>query len=182
MKKALFLALLSILVFSSELYAQTSVWTKDYEQTVTVSLDKFLKPRVADDQKRKDLVAYTVKRYKEQLPDGISSVTADSLDRLGAVILREYVASFPKIFDVNKDFTPTLHPWNKFIEDELRTSILMKLTAKEKLKGKAICDCFIVELKKTYPDSIIIPIPNDVMRKASVSCYRKLHTPKSKKN
>lgn len=182
MKKFLLLCFFTNLLFISKLFAQTPVWAEDYEQAVTVSLDNFFKPKIPNDQKRKDLVAYTVKRYKEQLPNGISSITADSLDRLSAVIVREYATSFPNTFNVNKDFTPTLHPWNKFVEDQLRIGILLNLNAKEKLQGKAICDCFLGEIKKVYPDSIMVPIPNTVMKKASISCYRKFNTRKNKRN
>lgn len=178
MKKTLFF--FGILFFSSRSFAQTKVWTKEYEQRLYSQCDAEAKQRLSDEKLRNEFVTYMIKRFKEELPNGLASVPRDSLMRLAAKVGKEkWHTALAK--DVTNELKPSLRPWNKYLEQALWEALFKNLKEEDKPHGKFLCDCTVLEMKKIYPDSVMIPIPKEKLQQASDICYGKLDASKENK-
>jgi hypothetical protein len=149
-----------------------SVWTDAYQQKIYQQLDDAIKSRLQDQQKRKQLVSYIVTRLKAELPDGLNSVSADSLHRLSVKIGKEYGYAHA---DGNGDgLTPTARPWTAELEQTLRETFLRGMKKEDLEMGNKLCDCLINKLKKLYPDSVMMPFPHDVALKVASECKKEV--------
>jgi hypothetical protein len=138
-----------------------SVWTKEYENKLYKQIDDAAKSRIPDDNKRSELVVYTLKRLKQELPNGLESVPNDSLQKVSANIgaeygfthkyatigVRSYVKWSPKVEQAIKDYISSTNP-----------------------KDKSLCDCVITKIKKAYPDSLAVPFDRELMVKFMNEC------------
>lgn len=179
MKKATLLTLLTLFLFNLKSFSQNSVWTKQYEQRLYNQWDAEAKQRLSNDSLRKDFVSYMVKRFKQELPNGLESVTRDSIERLAVKIGKERWNT-PGNTQITNELKPNVRPWSKLIEDALKEGLMKNLPAEDKPKGKFLCDCAVLELKKMYPNGLVIPIPKESLQKASDTCYQKLNEVKVK--
>jgi len=168
MKKALFIIFIFLSVYSCKSQNQSSVWTAEYEAKWYRQIDDGVKLRLPDDDKRKDLVSYIVKRLKSELPKGIESIPADSLNRLSSKIGAEYGSAHPY---GNSGLIPHFAKWTPLLEKALRDEFLKDASPKELESEKKACDCIMVELKKIYPDSVLTPIPRDILFKVASKCF-----------
>jgi hypothetical protein len=169
--KLLSLLLLTLCFYAKKSTAQThkTIWTEAYALKWSNQLDSEIKPRVQDEIKRKAILSYCITRLKEALPNGIESVSTDSVGRLFIKIGKDYAL-------LNYDHTgikSVYHRWDKEIETGLRESLMRGISAKNYKKESAACDCFFKELKRTYPDSILLPIPRDIIRATTKKCKEK---------
>lgn len=181
MKKPLLILSFATLMFSSNSFAQNKVWTKEYEQHLYNQWDAEAKQRLTDTKLRKEFVTFMVKRFKQELPNGLESVSRDSITRLTIKIGKEHWQN-PNNKQLAKEVKSNIRPWSKLIEDTLRDALLKNLKDEDKPNGKMLCDCAITELKKIYPKALLIPIPKEALQQASNICYTRLDSLNSKKN
>jgi len=174
MKKTFLILSFIILFSSSRSFAQirSSVWTRAYEQKWYEQIDSEIKPGLPDNAKREALTLYIIKRLKEELPGGIESVPVDSVNRLSMRIGKEYAYKHSNDFDTG--LLPSLRPWTKDLENLLR-EVLLKDVSKENYKEQEnLCNCTLSELKRIYPDSVMIPFPKDIIQKIAKDCINKV--------
>jgi hypothetical protein len=172
MKKSLLAILVLVVSFSACKSPGKSVWTAEYEKGVYNQLDNVMKPRFKDDNKRKDLVSFTVKRLKAELPDGLASVPADSLNKISSKIGQEYAVAHVK--DGGGNLKPTSVPWSPSVEQGLRDAILKVWQKNDLANGNKFCDCVIAKLKTAHPQGIVIPIPHDEMLQVATECQKQV--------
>jgi hypothetical protein len=172
MKKILLMMLVLIIGISACKSPVKSAWTPKYEQQIYNELDNVMKTRYKDDNKRKELVSYTVKRLKEELPGGLGSVPRDSLNKVSVKIGQEYADAHSK--DSNGKPLPKTVPWSPTIEQGLRDAILKVWDKKDLDNGNKFCDCVIAKLKTAHPKGIVIPIEHDEMLKVSAECQKEV--------
>ncbi|OOQ57004.1 hypothetical protein [Mucilaginibacter pedocola] len=177
MKNVFIITLLSACLFSctSPKSKQTTVWTDTYEQKWRYQLDGDMKALLPDDTKRADLIDYMITRLKTELPNGLESIPQDSLTRLARKIGVDYgFAHAKEAIAGETGLTPTLRPWTKEMETMFREAILSNNEGGDLAEKNKACDCFITELKKIYPDSVMLPFPAGVLTKVSAVCMEKL--------
>ncbi|MDB5137431.1 MAG: hypothetical protein JWP37_4034 [Mucilaginibacter sp.] len=145
----------------------TIVWTEAYEAKVYKTMDNFAKLRMRDNQKRNLFVSYLVKRLKAVLPNGINSVSVDSLRKLAIKIGADYSYAHPNGLG---PVTPKATAWTPDLERTFRIALVRLLQIEHLDKDNKICDCVITNLKKTCPDSVILPMPNNVLVKIATDC------------
>ena len=172
MKKSFLIILVLIVSIAACKWPGKSAWTAEYEKGVYNQLDNVMKNRFKDDAKRKDLVSFTVKRLKEQLPGGLASVPADSLNKISSKIGQEYAAAHAK--DGNGNLKPTLVPWSSSVEQGLRDAISKVWQKNDLANGNKFCDCVIAKLKTAHPQGIVIPIPHDEMLQFATGCQKQV--------
>jgi hypothetical protein len=172
MKKILLMMLVLIISISACKSPAKSVWTPKYEQQIYNELDNLMKTRYKDDNKRKDLVSYTVKRLKEELPGGLGSVPPDSLNKVSVKIGQEYATAHSK--DSNGNPLPKTVPWSPTVEQDLREAILKVWQKNDLDNGNKFCDCVIIKLKALHPKGVVIPIPHDEMQQVAAECQKEV--------
>jgi hypothetical protein len=173
MKKTLLILLILIGFLSCKSHNNSkSVWTETYEGKLYKQLDNGFKTRFRDAEKRHKLVSYTVKRLKVDLPNGLESVSIDSLNNLCIKIGTDYGFADN---DLNgKDEVPHATAWTPELEKMIRTDLL-RLTQMEDMQNTyKFCDCAITKLKKMYPDSIFFPLQKDISFKVGEKCRTEL--------
>jgi hypothetical protein len=154
--KKLFWALIFISTILSACKDQpnSKVWTKDYEQGLYNYLDSTTKPLMPDEKKRVKYIEYFISRVKEKVPNGLNSVSKDSLQSLNIIIGREYVLRNGTGIAGQVSYKAV---WTPFVEKAFRDNYNALFSEKyPKTTGK-FCDCIIKELKLVYPDSLICP-------------------------
>ncbi|MES2060757.1 MAG: hypothetical protein V4456_02475 [Bacteroidota bacterium] len=160
MKKA---ALIIIILFSISSCKwdnkNGSVWTQDYELKLTREINAGIIERLPDDDKRQKLVAFIIKRLKEELPKGVESVSKDSLQILSEKIGKEYGYANA---GSNSGITPKLVPWSPKIEETIHEVFLTGTTADNKKQYEQVCNCVIAKLKKINPDSVMVPLTHEM--------------------
>jgi hypothetical protein len=175
MKKALLIISCFTFLYACKPAVKGNVWTEAYEQNWRYQFDRDMKARLPDDAKRANLVNFMLIRLKAELPNGIESVPADSLNRLSIKIGAEYGYAHEKEAVASATgMVPTLRPWTKEIERGLREAVLSGSKPEELKENTILCDCYITELKKAYTDSVMLPVPHDTIQKVAKICYDKL--------
>jgi hypothetical protein len=144
------------------------VWTVDYERGVYKQIDDAVRPGLRDDYVRRHLVSYIIKRLKTELPDGLESVSADSIKALSVKISKEYTNG--ENIDHDDELTPTAVPWTAETERNLRDVFLKGSKKEDLLTENKLCDCVIIKLKKIYPDSVVVPFPQNIILRVSKEC------------
>ncbi|MES2379086.1 MAG: hypothetical protein V4553_21020 [Bacteroidota bacterium] len=139
-----------------------SVWTKEYENKLYKQIDDAAKSRIPDDNKRSELVVYTLKRLKQELPNGLESVPNDSLQKVSANIGAEYGFTHKYSTIGVKSYIK----WTPKVEEAIKGYIL-----KDKPKdGDKLYGCVITKIKKVYPDSVVIPFQRSLITKFTTEC------------
>ncbi len=171
MKALPVLLLLALIVQFCNGQPNPKVWTKKYEQGLYHYLDSVSKQTMPGDSIRSKYISFVVKRIKEEVPNGLNSVSKDSLHNLNIRIGREYALK-EKEEGNNGEFglVPKYERWTPLIEKTFRDDFYAVF---RKMGGKMndkFCNCFIEKLKKIYPDSVLIPVPREVNNKVAVEC------------
>lgn len=131
-------------------------------------MDEAISPRLPDEGKRRELVSYIIKRLKAELPNGLESVSADSLHKLSVKIGKEYAYAHADGFGGGMVPKPTA--WTPELEKLFREAILNGVGKDDLDRGKKICDCVVTKIKKIYPDSVMLPFPHEVILKVASEC------------
>jgi len=153
MKVALIIILTLVSISSCKPQSHGSVWTKEYEQKAYDDIYKGSSNVIKDNDQRRQFALYVVKKLKVELPNGMESVSADSLQKLFAKTGAEYVES-----NANNNFKMNV-PWTASGEKALRESLLNSPTIQkvDKNSRNKYCDCLILKLKQTSPNSMELP-------------------------
>ncbi|WP_426670801.1 hypothetical protein ACPPVU_06120 [Mucilaginibacter sp. McL0603] len=148
-----------------------SVWTKEYEQNAYNDIYKGSSNVIKDTVQRRQFALYVVKKLKLELPNGTESVSADSLQRVFAKAGAEYAES-----NDSNNFTMDV-PWTTSGEKILRESLFNSPTLQKldkNLKSK-YCDCLILKLKETNPNSMLLPSDSTFLKLIN-QCKTKIGT------
>jgi hypothetical protein len=152
------------------------VWTKAYEQGLYNYVDSVSKPNMPDVQKRYNYLVYFVGRAKEELPNGLNSVSRDSLHNLADRIGREYAFKLNKAGIHDTGITPYYEAWSPRLEKDFRAAYLQLFETQGLKNGNVFCDFIIRKLKVIYPDSLVVPVPKQIMYNVSFGCKKDLNT------
>lgn len=166
--KHLLILSLAILFLSCSNIKEQNVWTKSYEVRFSKQLDRDIKPMVPDSNDRRVLIHYMIKRFKAELPHGIESVSRDSLLELSRKIGKDYaIATAGK----KQIMAPQVLPWTIHFEKTIRETLASDFHNRGEELSKATCDCLIGGFKAIYPDSVIVPFPQEVINKVAKDCH-----------
>lgn len=150
------------------------VWTKKYEQGFYNYLDSTCKPTMPDLAKRSKYVAFIISRLKEEIPNGLNSVSKDSLHNLNIRIGREYAMKERNEGNYDPGVVPHYEIWTPMIEKTFRDDFYAIAKNKKPAMNDKFCDCFIKNLKTIYPDSILTPLPKEISQKVGFICAKYL--------
>jgi hypothetical protein len=168
MKRILLIILIFISISSCKHHSR--VWTNEYYRISYQYVDSINKGIFRVDSQRKQMTKWEIERLKVELPDGLSSVSHDSLIRLCARIGQEYSKTH------NPDDLQAKLAWTPEAETEFKRSI----SASSFIKSMDLnlrdnyCDCMLTEIKKRYQDSISFPIPDSIYINSVHECNVKL--------
>lgn len=155
-----------------------NIWTEKYEQGLYNYIDSTTKAGMPDELERKNYVNYMVKRIKEETPNGLNSVSKDSLKSLNIKISREYLIKQRNAGHTTK-IIARYEKWSPFIEKGFRDNYVAIFQKMGPGFGDQLCDCMMGKLKRIYPDSILLPIPKDINRKLTLECVDAIKKRKS---
>lgn len=163
---------LFILFYLSACKAQPNpgVWTAKYEQGIYHYLDSMSAPTMPDAAKRSKYISFFVMRLREEIPNGMKSVTKDSIHNLTTRIGLEYAIKLRKEGNKDNGITPYYTSWTPEIEKTFRNDFLSVFQNRDPKIVNKFCDCVILKLKKMYPDSLLVPVPKDTMTKVAIAC------------
>jgi len=66
----------------SSCISHEAIWTEDYQQRRFNEIYEGSQKLFTDDDERKQFAKYTVEKLKAKLPEGVSSVSSDSLQKI----------------------------------------------------------------------------------------------------
>ncbi|MFC0518675.1 hypothetical protein ACFFGT_30955 [Mucilaginibacter angelicae] len=178
MKKALILFVFCSLIWTCKQKPNPVIWTKEYEQGFYNYLDSTSKSMTPDSIKRAKYVAFLIKRYKEEIPNGINSVSKDSLHNLNNRLGREYAIKERNEGNIT-ELISHYERWTPILEKDFKDNYVAIFQSMGPGFGEKLCDCMIGRLKKIYPDSILLPIPKDINRKLNLECAEVIKKRKS---
>jgi len=127
-----------------------------------------------DASRREQLVAYVVQRLKEELPKGLKSVSDDSVYRLSVKIGAEYGYAHAQSDHNETGIVPSKQPWTPGLVTVLRQTMFRNEKKEDHALNIKLCDCVVAKLKIIYPDSIMLPLPHDVIYKVAGECHDEL--------
>ncbi len=122
---------------------------------------------------RDNYITYIVKRVKEELPNGLKSVSKDSLHNLNIRIGREYAEKENFAGHHNLGIKPYYEHWTPLIDTTIRKEFKAIFRYDKDVDIDKFCDCVITQLKKQYPDSIPMPIPQNTLNNIGIECKNK---------
>jgi hypothetical protein len=155
-----------------------SVWTEKYQLKLSNHLDSVYKSKVPDENKRAGLITYMVTSLKSTLPNGLESVSADSLSKIKSKIGQDYAyLLYQQRTAGNESHYYSFD--DKFIQ-AFRESMLKVWPKDDLATGNKVCDCVIAKLKKEYPDKILLPIAKEQMIRIVNKCREEI-MPNNKK-
>jgi hypothetical protein len=174
--KRFLLGIISICLFLAACKDQPNpnVWTKGYEQGLYDYLEARFKPDMPDAKKRLKFIQFYIKRVKEEIPNGINSVSKDSLQSLDIRIGQEYVQGNGT---GNVDIKPYYEAWSPLLEKTFRYNYNAFFQEKYPNTTGKFCDCVINKLKIMYPDSLLVPVPKDINLQVTNDCKSILGPP-----
>lgn len=118
-----------------------SVWTPEYEMKLTRQINADISARLPDNAKRQKLVSFIIKRLKEELPQGVESVSKDSLNIISSKIGMEY--GYSNGNNTSTGLVPKLVPWSRKIEKSLHDVSLKDATDANRNENELLYDCVI---------------------------------------
>ena len=174
MRQFLYLSLFVFAIISCHSQPKTTFWNKTHEQGLRHYLDSVMRPAMTDTAELQEYISFYVMRAKQEIPNGLNSVSKDSLHRLNDRINLEY--SVNRKITGKKDIIlkPSYTKWSHEIEQSFRNqyaSVFENYDSKSVIK---FCDCMIYKYKKIYPDSLLLPIPKDINEKTAMECKENL--------
>ncbi|MBD1364304.1 hypothetical protein IDJ77_10835 [Mucilaginibacter sp. ZT4R22] len=169
------LLLTAVMLGSCKAQPNAKIWTKEYEQGLYNYLDSTSKLTMPDKLKRQKYVTFLVRRIKEGIPNGINSVSKDSLQSLHIRVEREY--ALQERGTGNADLIPFYVKWDAYTEKAFRQNYDAIFRTKFPATTGKFCDCVIGKLKKMYPDSVLLPLPKEINTKVSIECIDVLQAP-----
>ncbi|MGY3213432.1 hypothetical protein [Mucilaginibacter sp. HD30] len=150
------------------------VWTAEYESSFYNQLLNDVAPRLPDTNVRKEFVTFMVKRFKEEVPDGLESLPLDSFTALSSKFGKEYgLANQKKVATI----VPALTPWTKELEAGLKEAMLKDVKKENYKEMEKLFECTLSQLKKIYPKDVMVPLPPDVLQKAAANCGARVIKP-----
>ena len=170
MYKTLIIIAFVYLYFSScKSQNRDSIWTKNYEKERFHEIYEGSRTAFPDDSQRKALALYTIEKLKSKLPNGVSSVSSDSLQKLFINIMADYIENRK-----NKSLK-IMVPWTLSGEKTLKESLLNGAYLKkiDKKLRNSYCDCLIEKLKENNPNSMNLP-PDSTFLKLVRKCDYKI--------
>src|SRR6185312_3463551 len=173
MKKTTILLLTLLYLSACGAQSNPKVWTTKYEEGFYNYLDSVSKPTMPDPVKRSKYISYIIKRVKEELPNGLNSVSNDSLHNLNMRIGREYAFKEHEEGNDDNGIVPYYTPWTPLIKKGYKDYFLVVFKNRDTKIVNKFCDCVIEKLKKVYPDSLLIPVPKEIMTKVAIDCKNK---------
>ena|ERR1700743_2049169 len=90
MKNKLLILIFAILSLSSCI-PHEEIWTEDYAQRRFNEIYEGSQQVFTDDNQRKEFAKYAVEKLKVKLPDGVSSVSSDSLQKIIIKTMADFV-------------------------------------------------------------------------------------------
>jgi hypothetical protein len=182
MKKALILFIFCSLIWACEQkqkpQSHPNTWTKKNEQELYNNLNSTLKPTIPDSIKRAKFVTFLTRRLKEEMPNGLNSVSKDSLHNLSTRLGSEYAIKEGNEGNTTK-LVPYYRKWSPALEKTFRDSYVIVFQSMAPGYGEKLCDCMIGRLKKMYPDSMLLPVPKDINNKIGLECVEIIKKRKS---
>ncbi|MBV8389791.1 MAG: hypothetical protein JO080_08335 [Mucilaginibacter sp.] len=164
--KLFYLTFLFVLItysgFSQSISNQ-QIWTKEYEQSVYNWADNSLNLAFENDSLKNQYLMILVQKFKRELPGGLNSVSPDSLSKVVLKLDKECKQA------INYQY---LRKWTPGFEALLRKSIHDRLKSSLPKNVKdGMCNCLIIQYKKTYPKGMPGEVPNDIGDKLSAQCF-----------
>jgi hypothetical protein len=172
MKKVLSLLLFTVVAFVCKAQTNPKVWTPKYERGLYNYLDSTMKITMADPQKRVEFISFFIMRAKQEIPNGLKSVSKDSLQNLNIRIGREYAFKLHEAGNPDLGLRRYYEAWTPKIDKTFRDTYATLFKEKGQKNSDRFCDCIIEKLKAIYPDSLLVPVPNDIMIKATLDCKK----------
>jgi hypothetical protein len=90
MRNKFFIVIIAFLSISSCI-SHEAIWTEDYQQRRFDEIYEGSQKLFTDDNERKQFAKYAVEKLKVKLPDGVSSVSSDSLQKIIVKTMADYV-------------------------------------------------------------------------------------------
>ncbi|MES2062569.1 MAG: hypothetical protein V4456_11655 [Bacteroidota bacterium] len=138
-------------------------WSKTYEKAAYDTIYKSADTLFQDAESKKKFTSCIIEKLKTTYPNGLADIQKDSLRniyyKIGQTCAKE---SSTTVF---KRWTPE---FEKILINSLMQNKSLK-TVNEKVKRK-FCECYIIQLKSTYPNGIAGKIPGDVQKQAAITC------------
>jgi hypothetical protein len=163
------LAIIVVLTGLSSCIYHSQSWTDAYYNTMYGYFYKINSQYIKNEKNRKLLTIYEITKLKAKLPDGISTVSADSLKKMLAKIGHDFSKEH------NMDDWHETVPWTAEGENSFKEAVLSGKFIKKidkNLRDK-FCDCLLLKLKTAYPDSLTIPLPDTLYSKIVDECLVK---------
>jgi hypothetical protein len=83
---------------------------------------------------------------------------------------REYAYENSPKSGFQTGIVPQKTAWSPEIIANLRDGFMHGEKKEEHELNLKLCDCFITKLKETYPDSLMLPLPHEVVVKVANEC------------
>ena len=160
-----FAVVMGLICLSQQTYGQ-SMWTKDYRENVFNTLYNGLEMNFPNDSIKMQFTGCLVDKLKNSLPEGVASVSRDSLDNLitkfGAACKAEMNAV-------------TLTQWSPAFEKSFFLTIheSLKKSLPETSKND-ICSCMIKSYKQRFPDGMPKDVSPELNQNVLSACIMKL--------
>lgn len=168
MKKILtFLLLISAISISKAQKPNPKIWIKSEEKAVYDSFYSVANSLFTSDEQKADYAKYCLKYIEESFPNGVDSVSDDSLKKTMYLIGASYTRQ-AKNFQL-KTWTPQ---YEKLIKSYLVQN--PNLSVLNEQKKSAFCDCYIKNLKKIYPNGVSERVPKEIQNRISKICLSEL--------
>ncbi|MEB0263647.1 MULTISPECIES: hypothetical protein [unclassified Mucilaginibacter] len=145
------------------------VWTKKYEQGFYNYLDSTSKPTMPNKVQREKYVNFFLERLKQEIPNGLNSVSKDSLKNLNIRLGREYALIAYQNGEIT-ELIPVYERWTPLIDKTFRDNFKAIFSPKYPKTTDKFCDCVLEKLKKMYPNSVMVPVPQNTMNKVALEC------------
>lgn len=169
MNKVLAILFSIFIITSCKGQPNPKVWTKQYEQGFYNYLDSTSKPTMPNKAKRDKYVAFFIERLKQEIPNGLNSVSKDSLKNLNIRLGREYALILHEKGE-NTEVIAVYERWTPLIDKTFRDNFKAIFSPKYPKTTDKFCDCVLEKLKKVYPDSVLVPVPQNTMNKVALEC------------
>jgi hypothetical protein len=168
MKKILtFLILILTISLSKAQKPNPEIWTKSEEKAVYDSFYSVANSIFTSGEQKADYAKYCLKHVEERFPNGVESVSDDSLKKVMYLIGESYTRQ-------TKTFQ--LQAWTPQYEKLIKGYLLQNpsLSSLNEQKRNAFCDCDIYNLKKIYPNGVSQRVPKETQNSISKTCLGEL--------
>jgi hypothetical protein len=156
---------------SQRAFSQTlPAWTPEVEKQVyTLLYDQSEQLLVKDDQ-RKEWANCAVQKLKAALPQGMDSVTQDSISRLAQSIGASCIQTVSN----------AMFKWSPMMVQSIKQKVLSRpeLNAIKEEQRAAVIDCLVAKLQKEFPDGFTIALIEGAAAKYAKDCVAEISAKK----